>query len=59
MKLVTLNIPNTARTKTFNVSDFGSISVPQGCQIAARIGTVTGTPIPRNTGVHATIIGST
>lgn len=56
--LTTLTIPNTARTKTFDTDDFGDISIPTDCQIAMRIGTVTGTPQPRNIGVHATILGS-
>lgn len=57
--LKTLNVPNTSRTKVFTLSDIGTVSVPNGCQIAARIGTITGTPTPRNTGCIATILGTT
>lgn len=56
--LKTLNVPNAARTKTFTITDIGDVSVPSNCQIAVRVGSITGTPNPMNVGVHATILGS-
>lgn len=51
-----VTIPATARTKTFDVADFGDILVPVDCQVAVRVLDPVG--IPRNAGVHLTIVGT-
>lgn len=56
--LKTLHVPNTDRTKTFDVVAIGDIDVPNGCQIAVKVGAVTGTTSPRNIGVYAIITGT-
>ncbi len=55
--LTTVTVPNTARTQTFNVSDFGVVSVPKDVQIAFRVTDVPGAN-PRDIGLHATIVGT-
>lgn len=55
--LKTVTVPNTARTKTFDVTALGTIIVPKDKQIACRVTDVPGSN-PRNIGLHATIIGT-
>jgi hypothetical protein len=55
--LKTLTVPNTARTKTFDLSDIGDVNVPKDVQIGFRILTVPGT-IPQNTGSYVIIRGT-
>ena len=55
--IVTLTIPAGNRTATFNVTDFGILSVPIDVQIAMRVTAVPGAN-PRSVSAHATITGS-
>ena len=56
--LTTLSIGAGARTATFDVSDFGLVSVPKDVQIATKVVNVAAGN-PRNVSVHLTIAGTT
>lgn len=56
--LTTVSVTAGARTKTFNVSNFGVVSIPKDVQLATRVTAVPGAN-PKNVSIHATILGTT
>lgn len=56
--LTTLNISAAARTDTFDITDFGTVNIPNNVQIAAKVSSVAAGN-PKNVSIHLTIAGTT
>lgn len=56
--LTTLSVPDSSRTATFDITDFGTVNVPNNVQIAVLVNNIVSTN-PKNVSVHLTITGTT